>query len=143
VAEPPASGTRRQLPVPTELSREYWDAAARGELLYARCADCGAAQFPKEFACVRCQSRNVAWVPGTGRGTVYTFTVIHREPFPDFPVPSTMAIVELDEGYSMFSSIVDVDVASIEIGMPVQVTFERQNDEITLPMFRPAGPRPG
>jgi uncharacterized OB-fold protein len=34
---------------------------------------------------------------------------------------------------------VDWEPEHIEIGMPVQVVFERLNDEITLPKFRPAG----
>src|SRR4051812_25858722 len=102
-----STGTRRPRPVPTPLSQEYWDAARRGELLYVTCDACGAVQFPKEIACIRCLSTEVRWVQGSGRGTVYTFTVIHREPFPNFPVPSTMAMIDLEEGYTMFSSIVD------------------------------------
>lgn len=129
---------RRPLPRPTELSQEYWDAANRGVLLYARCDECGAAQFPREVACVHCQSTAVRWVPASGRGTLYSYTVIHRAPFPDFPVPSVMAQVVLDEGCAIFSGIVDCRTEDLRCDMPVEVTFERQDDRITLPMFRPA-----
>ena len=128
---------RRPLPIPTELTREYWEAAHHGRLLYARCEICGQAQFPREIACVRCQSPEVRWVPASGRGTVCSYTVIHREAFPDFPVPVVMAIVELEEGCAMFSGIVDYAYDDLCCDMTVEVTFERESDEITLPMFRP------
>jgi uncharacterized protein len=127
----------RPLPRPTEVSFEYWDAARNGRLLYARCDQCGRAQFPREIACIHCQSTEVEWVEGSGRGTLYSYTVIRREPFPDFPIPTVMAIIELDEGYTMFSGIVDCRFDELECDMPVEVTFERQSEEITLPMFRP------
>ena len=133
-----ANEPRRPLPLPTPLTEEYWDAAAAGRLLYARCNRCGQVQFPREFACVACQSLDVSWVEGTGKGRVYSYTVIHREPFPDFPVPAVMAIVDLDEGYSMFSNIVDCPRDRLRCDMPVEVTFERQPDGFVLPVFRPA-----
>jgi uncharacterized OB-fold protein len=129
----------RPLPVPTELSRPYWEAAREHRLLYARCDHCGRAQFPLEVACIHCRSTEVRWVEGAGRGTLYSYTVMHREPFPDFPVPSVMAIVELDEGYAMFSGIVDCPYDELACDLRVEVAFEPQSDEITLPMFRRAG----
>jgi uncharacterized protein len=129
----------RPLPVPSELSRPYWEAAREHRLLYARCDHCGRAQFPLEVACIHCRSTEVRWVEGAGRGTLYSYTVMHREPFPDFPVPSVMAIVELDEGYAMFSGIVDCPYDELACDLRVEVAFEPQSDEITLPMFRPAG----
>jgi len=80
----------------------------------------------------------VRWEPAGGRATLYSYTVIHRAPFPDFPVPTVMAIVELEEGCSMFAGIIDCPFEDLRCDMSLEVTFERQNDEITLPMFRPA-----
>jgi uncharacterized OB-fold protein len=79
----------------------------------------------------------MTWERSTGVGTVYSFSVLHREPSANFPLPSVFAIVDIDEGYSMFSSIVDCDPHDVTIDMRVEVIFDRQNDEITLPMFRP------
>ncbi|MGX7678446.1 Zn-ribbon domain-containing OB-fold protein [Jatrophihabitans sp. DSM 45814] len=130
--------TRRPLPDPTPLSIEFWQAARSGQLLYARCGACGNAQFPLEVACIHCLSPDVRWVAGAGRGTLYSYTVIHRAPFADFPVPSVMAIVQLDEGYSMFAGVVDCAFDTLACDMPVEVTFEIQSETVTLPMFRPA-----
>ena len=69
---------------------------------------------------------------------MYSYSILHREPAPGFPVPTVLAIVELNEGYTMFSNIVECDPREISIGMPVEVTFEDCSPEITLPMFRPS-----
>jgi uncharacterized OB-fold protein len=128
--------SHRPLPAPTPLTQEFWDAAREERLLYARCDDCGAAQFPREIACTSCLSRNVRWVEASGRGTLYSYTVIHRAPFPDFPVPTVMAQVVLEEGPAIFSGIVDADPEDLACDLPVEVVFEPQDERITLPMFR-------
>ncbi len=134
----PAGWSGRPIPQPTSLSRPYWDACKRGELTYPRCADCGLVFFPPESACIGCQSARLEWQQSSGRGTVYSFTVLHRPPSEGFPVPSVLAIVDLDEGYSMFSGVVDCAPSAVRIGMDVEVTFEPLTDDISLPMFRPS-----
>jgi uncharacterized OB-fold protein len=54
--------------------------------------------------------------------------------------PYVIAIVELDEGPRMMTNIIGVEPTpeALPIDMPVQVTWEPQNDDITLPLFRPA-----
>src|SRR5438046_2748908 len=128
----------RPVPQPTELSQPYWDGCARGELMFLECRDCGKHFFPPAAACIRCLSGNVLWTRGAGRGRVYTFTVMHREPSPGFAVPSVLAIVELDEGYAMFSNIVGCEPADVAIDLPVEVVFEELELGIWLPLFRPA-----
>jgi hypothetical protein len=130
--------TGRPIPQPTELSAPYWDAARRGELLYLRCANCGTVFFPPLEACINCQSREVQWQRSAGRGTVYTYTVLHGAPSAGFPVPSVLAIVDVDEGYPMLSSVVGCPPDDVRIGMRVDVCFEELTDQINLPVFRPA-----
>ncbi|WP_322778015.1 Zn-ribbon domain-containing OB-fold protein [Frankia sp. Cas4] len=127
----------RPVPQPTELSQPYWDAALRGELLYLRCGQCGTAFFPPLGACVVCRSADVAWQRSKGRGTVYSYTVLHDAPSAGFPVPSVLAIIEVDEGYPMFSSVVGCPPGDVRIGLRVQVSFEELTAEINLPVFRP------
>jgi len=76
-------------------------------------------------------------VDSTGRGTVYSFTTVHRPQRPEFDVPYTVAIIELDEGFHMLTNLVDCAPEGIRIGMEVVVEFRRMSDEITLPMFKP------
>lgn len=71
---------RPGLPVPavSELSRPHWEGCQRGELLVQRCEDCGHYVFTPEVACTACLSDSLAWVPSSGLGVLYSFTVIHR-----------------------------------------------------------------
>lgn len=127
----------RPVPQPTELSQPYWDAALRGELLYLRCGQCGTVFFPPLGACIACQSEDVGWQRSAGRGIVYSYTVLHGAPSAGFPVPSVLAIVDVDEGYPMFSSVVGCPPGDVRIGMRVEVCFEELTAEINLPVFRP------
>jgi uncharacterized OB-fold protein len=126
------------LPRPTELSRPHWDGCREGVLRVQRCRDCGAYVFIPQPVCGACFGDGLEWVESSGRGTVYSFTRVHRPPRPAFEVPYVVAIVELDEGWHMLTNIVDCDVDAVEVGMPVEVTFRRMSDEISLPLFRPA-----
>ena len=133
--DPP--GTHRPLPVPTALSAPYWEACLDGRLTHQHCGACDAAIFPPEPVCPTCLSLELDWRPSAGTGTVYSFSVLHREPSAHFPLPSVFAIVDLDEGYSVFSSIVECEHDDLAIGMAVEVVFDRVSETIALPLFRP------
>lgn len=130
------------LPRPTALSKPHWEGCREGRLRVQRCSQCAAHVFiPRPF-CPECLSDTLAWVESSGRGRVYSFSVVHRPQRPEYQVPYAVAIVELEEGWHMLSNLVDCEVEEVEIGMPVEVTFQRMSDEISLPFFRPApGPR--
>ncbi|MFJ4281951.1 Zn-ribbon domain-containing OB-fold protein [Streptomyces massasporeus] len=102
------TGHRFDRPEPDAFTRTYWDAAAEGRLLIRRCGDCGRAHhFPREF-CPHCWSENVIWETASGRATLYTWSVVHRNDLPPFPdrVPYVAAVVELAEGPRMMTEIV-------------------------------------
>lgn len=126
------------LPRPTELSRPHWDGCREGVLRVQRCSACGAHVFIPQPLCTRCQSGALEWVASAGRGTLYSFTTVHRPPSPAFTVPYVVAIVELDEGFHMLSNLVDCAPEDVRIGMRLEVTFRPVSHEITLPLFRPA-----
>jgi uncharacterized OB-fold protein len=128
------------MPVPTPLSEPFWEACRRGVLTYVRCRACGHHFFPPASACIRCLSVDLEWAVSAGKGIVNTYTTIRKEPSPGFPLPSVLAIVDLDEGYCMFSDIVDCEPEDVRCDMPVEVVFDDISDEITLPMFRPRTP---
>jgi len=126
------------LPVPTRLSKPHWDGCREGVLRVQQCADCGAFVFIPKPVCGACFGTKLAWVESRGRGTLYSYTVVHRPQQPAFAVPYVVAIVELEEGWHMLSNLVDVAPDDVAIGMPLEVVFEAMSDEITLPYFRPA-----
>lgn len=125
------------LPRPSELSRPHWDGCREGVLRYQRCRDCGAAVFIPQPVCTGCFGDGLEWATSSGRGTVYSHTVVHRPQQPAFAVPYTVVIVELEEGWYMLSNLLECEPGELRIGLPVEVVFREMSPEITLPYFRP------
>jgi uncharacterized OB-fold protein len=127
------------IPVPTPETRPFWDAARRHALELPRCRACGALHYYPRGACPRCLSADLAWERLSGRARLHTFTVVHRgqKGFP-VPTPYVLAVVELEEGPRMMTTLVDVEPAAVTIGMPLEVVFRDVSDAIALPLFRPA-----
>ena len=93
--------------------------------------------MPRE-SCRNCGSLEWSWERSSGKGTIYTWTVIHRALHPGFnnELPYAAVVIELDEGVRLVSHVVDVPVEALEVGVPVEVFFEDVTDEVTLPKFR-------
>ncbi len=131
-----AAAPNTPLPRPTPLSQPFWDACREERLIVQRCNDCSAYVFIPQPCCGECMSTDLEWVESTGRGTLYSYTTVHRPQQPTFRVPYTVVIVELEEGWYMLSNLIGVAEDEIEIGTPLEVFFEARSDEITLPLFR-------
>ena len=80
-------------------------------------------------------------MPASGHGRVKSFTIIRRAVSKAYAaeVPYVIALIELDEGPTMMSNVVEIEPESVAIGLPVEVMFEDWSDEITIPKFRPSG----
>ncbi len=130
------------LPVPSPETKPFWDAARRHELALPFCKPCGAFFYYPRAACPRCLSPDLEWRAVSGRGTLHTFTIVHRGQ-KGFPLgsPYVLAVVELEEGPRMMTNLVGVvpDLAAVRIGMPVEVAFDDVTPAVTLLHFRPAG----
>jgi len=130
----------RHLPVVDVETAPFWNACREHRLLLRTCNRCGTVSFyPRPF-CPSCWSDDVSWVDASGRATLYTWSVVHRNDLPPFDqrVPYVAAIVELAEGPLMMTNIVDVEHDDLRIGMPLEVVFRAESDDIVIPLFRPA-----
>ena len=125
-------------PRPTPETQPFWDGCAAGELRLQRCTSCEAHYFPPRPFCPDCLSDDVVWEAVSGRGTLHTYVINHR-PAPGFEAPYAIAVVQLDEGPRMMSSIVGVEQTpeALVLDMALEVTFEERG-EVQLPVFRPA-----
>jgi uncharacterized OB-fold protein len=119
------------LSVSDELTSPFWAAAQNGILVRPVCGDCGRNFFSPQIACPGCLSENWTYKPSSGRGTVYSATVVHKAPSPEFEVPYVLAVVELEEGWSMVANLLD----EAPIGTPVEVTWIDRGER-RLPAFR-------
>jgi len=131
---------RKPVPIVNDWARPFWDAAKEEKLIIQKCKDCGKHIFYPRIACPHCSSDSVEWINASGKGTVYSFTVVESNSPSAFvnDIPYVVAVVRLDEGVQMLSNIVGCDPDAVRFDMPVEVTFERLDDEFTLPKFKPA-----
>lgn len=125
------------LPTPTALTEPFWQAARERRLVRPVCDECGRNFFTPQLVCPACLSAAWAYRQSSGLGTVYSSTVIHRSPTPAIRVPYQLAIIDMDEGWTLLSNIVDAGPTPIDIGARVAVTWLDLNDNWTLPVFTP------
>jgi hypothetical protein len=128
----------RPLPQITPLSAPFWSAARARQLVIQRCGACGSYRFPPEIGCFNCGSLDSAWTPVSGRASLYTWTVAHPPLLPYFleRAPWPVAVVELDEGPRLVTTLVGLPAESYRHGMRLKVDFEDVDAEITLVVFR-------
>src|SRR3989442_5658037 len=123
------------LPVADIETAPYWEATREGRLLIKECRSCGRPFFYPRASCPRCWSSETAWREASGRGTVYTFTVVHQNDLPPFRdrLPYVVAVVELEEGVRMTSNIEACAPDDVRCGMAVRVAFrDEQRDGETV-----------
>jgi uncharacterized OB-fold protein len=134
------SPPHRPRPLATPLAEPFWAGTREGKLLIQRCRDCELWRWTPQLACPGCWSEAYDWTEASGRGSLYSYTVVHRSPDPShFAVPYVLAVVALDEGPHMLTNLVDCAPEDIRIDMPVEVRFERIDDEFTVYPFAPVG----
>jgi uncharacterized OB-fold protein/acyl dehydratase len=116
----------------------WWQGIERGEVLIQKCRACGVLRHPPRPMCGGCQSTEWDTVQTSGRGTVYSFTVVHHPKFPGYDYPLACVLVELEEGTRFVSNLVGCPPEDVRIGMRVVLAIENVDDELRLPLFRPA-----
>jgi len=118
----------RPLPQPiTPEAKPYWDGLREQKLMLPRCRACRRAFFYPRVVCPHCHAFEIGY---------QTFNKAFK-----VKPPFVLAMIELEEGPRMMSNLIGIepDPKKIRCDMPVEVVFEKQSDEITLPLFRPAG----
>lgn len=131
-------------PIIVEETRGYWEATLNEELRVQTCNACGNKQMPWGPCCTKCLSQDLSSEQSSGRGRVFSFTIVRQAIHPTFSaqVPYVIADIELDEGPIMTSNVTDVPVEEVFIGMPVAVWFDNEMEDafhtkLRLPKFRP------
>jgi uncharacterized OB-fold protein len=128
----PAQERRIPAPEANPETKPFWEGAAAGRLLIGRCKACGKPHYYPRALCPFCGSDATEWIAASGRGAVYSYSVMRR-----LPVPYALAYVTLDEGVTMMTNIVDCDLDSIRIGQRVRLVFKPTEGGPPVPMFTP------
>ncbi|MBK7971893.1 MAG: OB-fold domain-containing protein [Deltaproteobacteria bacterium] len=143
-AAPPAAARERAAPPKPRRLRPalghdnawWWDGLRCGELLIQRCKSCGQLRHPPRPMCGACQSTQWDTLASGGRGSVYSFVVMHHPQVPGYEYPLVVVLVDLDEGTRLISNLVGVAPGDVHIGMRVEARIEDVDPELALPLFR-------
>lgn len=129
---------KRPAPGISDDTRFFWEGAKQGKLMIQRCKACGDLHHPPGPVCPQCQSFEWDAIESSGKGTVYSFVVMHYPEVPPFEYPNPIGLIELEEGTRLIAQLVGVKPGEVQIGQKVQVEFNAFNDgELILPQFRP------
>jgi uncharacterized OB-fold protein len=128
-------------------SAGFWAATRERRFVVQKCESCGRLRFPPRSHCRACQSAKLAWVPMSGRGSIWSYAVAHKpvlpafEPFAPFPI----VIVALEEDAKLRiagnvlaapgAPINSVDPATLKIGQAVEVTYDKMAEDVMLPRW--------
>ena len=127
-------------PMNETLSRPFWEATKRHELVMPRCRTCSKIFFYPREQCPNCYSSDLDWTQVSGKGRLYTFTVVHQTAHPAFQpeAPHIYAIIQLNEGPRMPSNLIGCDIEDAQIDMAVEAVFDDASEDYTLVKFKPA-----
>jgi uncharacterized protein len=111
-------------------TKPFWDAAAKGQLLMKKCLACGDLHYYPRSICPFCHSDRTEWLAASGRGTIYSYSVMRRA-----PEPFAIAYVALEEGPKLLTDIVDCPFDDIAIGKAVKLVWKPSEGGPAVPMF--------
>ena len=134
---------RKPVPAIMPEAKPFWEAAAQQKLKIQRCGNCNAWVWTPRPACFECGSETLVWTEVSGRGKVYSFTVIRQivgrgssQAFQN-DIPYVVAWVDLEEGPRLTTNIVGCAVEDVKLDMKVAVVFEQASPEVWMPKFKP------
>ena len=127
------------IPRPSTTTRPFWDGLNERKVQIQRCEGCDTWVFYPRTRCPSCLSDQLIWREVSGRGVLYTYTLARQPTAPHFAdeTPQQLAVVELDEGVRMTSTLVNVEPSDIVIGMRLRPYFDQVTDAVTLLRYQP------
>jgi uncharacterized OB-fold protein len=132
-----AEGTK-PIPSPTDATQPFWSGCASGVLRLRRCTHCNRFRGPSRLVC-ECGQSDFVWTDASGRGHIFSYTVVHRAPDPAFraELPYVVAVIALEEGPRLLGNVTGCAPEDVCIGMPVQALFETLAPDIGMAKFKP------
>ena len=129
----------RPRPALTQDNAFWFEGARAHRLLIQHCVSCGRLRHPPLPACANCGSLEWDTVEASGRGTLYSYVVVHYPQVPAFDYPLPIGLVELEEGTRLVANLEVLALDDITVGMALRAEFVDYDDELSLPVFVPVG----
>jgi len=134
LARPP-----RPRPAITHDNAFWFEGTRAHELLIQRCTSCGTLRHPPLPACANCGSLEWDTVEASGRGTLYSCVIVHYPQVAAFEYPLPIGLVELEEGTRVVANLGGAEPEQFVIGMELRAEFVDHGEDLSLPVFVPAG----
>jgi uncharacterized OB-fold protein len=124
-----------------EWQQPFWDSLRQHDIRVQRCTDCGTYRYHPKEKCARCPSRRAEWAPISGKGVIYTYTVVRRAPTGAYAsdVPYTIVHATMAEGFRMIGPLSGLAPEDVRIGLPVELDYQDVTADWTLLCFKPDG----
>lgn len=128
----------KPLPQPTLISAPFWDGLKAHTVRLQQCEHGHWLFFPRTH-CPTCGSRQLAWHTVSGEGTLYSFTVARVPTLPEFSdeMPQLLAVVELDQGVHLNTTLVGVKPEDLRVGQRLRPVFDERPGSTTLLRYTP------
>lgn len=128
---------KKPLPKIDRDSKKFWEGCKDEKLLFQYCEDCDKFIYYPRIICPYCMGEDLSWEESSGKGKVYSYTVVRYGP-PGYgeDVPYIAALIEMEEGVRMISNVIDCNPDNIHCDMAVKVVF-KQRDTFKIPLFKP------
>jgi uncharacterized OB-fold protein len=128
----------RPRPAITQDNAFWFEGARAHKLLIQHCTSCGTLRHPPLPACAVCGSLDWDTVESSGRGTLYSYVVVHYPQVPAFEYPLPIGLILLEEGTRVVANLDGMALDAIEIGMALRAEFVDYDEDLSLPVFVPA-----
>ena len=137
----------KQIPVPNELNRPFWDALNEHKLVVQNCTSCSRLQYPPKELCSNCASSDhLEWKEVEGKGHIHEYFVIRdtriKRLMPDQPLNLALITLDEDPGLNFMSNLPGTPVGEVPVGAPVEVVFEEVGPDQLIHEWRVTGPAP-
>jgi len=113
----------RPKPILGVYEKPFWEWVQKRELRL-QCCENHHFRFPPGPCCPKCMSTAFSWEKVAGHGTLISWTVFHRQYFPDLPVPYTVVCGALPEGPLLIANWVGAPCVELKLNMPLRIAFE-------------------
>lgn len=101
----------------------YFAALSEGRFEIQHCGVCHACQFFPRTVCMHCGAEDLTWIRPSGRGTVYSTSVVRRKP--EAGGDYNVALIDLEEGVRVMSQVEGIAATDVHIGMAVQARIRQ------------------
>lgn len=105
----------------------YFSRLNQGIFEIQHCQACLRHQFYPRVLCQHCGSTSLSWVSPSGRGTVYSFSVVRRKQ--ELGGDYNVTLVDLAEGVRLMSRVEDITPDELHIGMRVSARVIHQDGQ--------------